>query len=199
LHLYSTPAIHHASAPRREIAIRTVFNCLGPLTNPADAQAQLLGVTEKEMVPLMAEALRELGCVRAMVVHGEPGMDEFSTAGSTYALSLCSGMFHTLSCLPEDLGLHRCRAEDLSGGSPEENARIAIKLLRGLDRGPRLDLVLANAAAAILIGGCAKDLREGVEAARASVESGSAYMKLRLLVETCGNVERLEEAVARYG
>ncbi|MEM3041342.1 MAG: anthranilate phosphoribosyltransferase, partial [Nitrososphaerota archaeon] len=146
-----------------------------------------------------AETLMNLGCAKAMVVHGMPGLDEFSTSGPSYAIFINNGTALSRTFLPEEIGLQRHRVEELSGGCVEENAKIAIKILRGLDRGARQDFVIANAAAAILAGGQVKDLREGVEAARISVESGEAYRKLRVLVQQCGDIGRLDGLVARYG
>ena len=192
------PAMRYASLPRREIAIRTVFNYVGPLTNPAGANAQLLGVSEKDAVLLMGEALKELGCGHALVVHGEDGLDELSTVGSTFVAFLDGGEIRTGRYSPEDLGFTKCRPEELSGGEPAQNAEIAMKVLRGLEKSVRTEFILANAAAAVLIGRGLVDLREAVDIARESLESGRAYLKLQLLIRRCGDISRLEELEAKY-
>ena len=193
------PAMRYASAPRREIAIRTVFNYLGPLTNPASADAQLLGVQEREAVLLMAQTLRELGCGHALVVHGEDGLDELSTTGPTFVAILNGDEICTERYSPEDLGFTRCKAEELYGGEPTGNAEIAVRILRTVEKSARTELVLANAGAAVLIGGGTEELHEAIELARESLESGRAYQKLQLLMKECGDIGRLEELEAKYG
>jgi len=193
------PAMKHASLPRREIEIRTVFNLLGPLTNPANAEAQLLGVSEKEMVEMMAKALVELDCIEAMVVYGEGGLDEFSTVGPTYTALLKDKQVSFHQYLPEDLGLQRCDARHLVGGGPAENAALTLRILGGMERGPKTDIVAANAAAAILVGGRVEKLREGVQVARESLKSGAAERKLELLIRSCGFPAKFEEVKGTVG
>jgi len=192
------PAMKYASAPRREMAIRTVFNYLGPLTNPADADAQLLGVSEKEEVLLMVHALKELGCGHALVVHGEDGLDELSTIGPTFLAFLDGNEIRTERCTPEDLGFTVCKPEELYCEEPTASAEIAVKILRGSERSPRTEFVLANAAGAVLVGK-GLDLREAAEVSRESLESGRAHEKLRCLIKKCGDIGRLEELERKYG
>jgi len=192
------PAMRNASAPRREITIRTVFNYLGPLTNPADADAQLLGVSEKEGVLLMAQALKQLGCRNALVVHGEDGLDELSTIGPTFLAFLDGSEIRTGRCTPADLGLSACKPQELSCGEPIANAEVALKILGGSERGTKSEFALANAAGAVLVGK-GLGLREAVEVARESLESGRAQGKLRSLIQKCGDIGRLEELEREYG
>ncbi|MCL0044297.1 anthranilate phosphoribosyltransferase [Dehalococcoidia bacterium] len=174
------PAMRHAALPRREIGIRTVFNILGPLTNPAGAHAQLLGVANKELGAKMAQALGNLGIHRAMVVHSEEGLDEISVASSTMVWELKKDKIETYILNPEDVGLTRSSLGSIQGGSIERNAELLGNVLRG-DTGPEHDVVLMNAAAALLVGNHAKDLQEGVLLARHSITSGAAKKKLEEL------------------
>ena len=176
------PAMKYAIGPRREIGIRTVFNILGPLTNPAGAKMQLLGVYDGALTSVLAEVLGRLGSTRAMVVHGEDGLDEITLTGPTVVAELEAGAVRTYSVSPADLGLESVDAGDLKGGDEKENARIARSVLAG-EPGPARDTVLANAAAVAVVGGKAADLRQGVAAARQSIDSGAAREKLERLVE----------------
>ncbi len=176
------PAMKYAIGPRREIGIRTVFNILGPLTNPAGAKMQLLGVYDGALAGVLAEVLGRLGSTRAMVVHGEDGLDEITLTGPTLVAELKAGAVSTYSIAPADLGLECVDAGDLKGGDEKENARIARSVLSG-EPGPARDTVLANAAAVAVVGGKAADLRQGVAAARESIDSGAAREKLERLVE----------------
>lgn len=179
------PAMRHVAQVRREMGVRTVFNLLGPLTNPAGAKAQLLGVFEPGLTEKLALVLRELGCERAMVVHGLDGLDEFSTLGETQVSELRGGEVRTFRVRPEDLGLERARARDLEGGGPEENAGILLRVLEG-ERGPRREVVLLNASAALVVGGAVADLREGLQLASEVLDSGRALDKLREFVKATG-------------
>jgi anthranilate phosphoribosyltransferase len=196
------PAMKYAVEPRREIGIRTVFNILGPLTNPANANAQLLGVYDSKLVEPLAYVLRDLGCEEAMVVHGLDGLDEISTLGKTAIAWLKGGRINMIETTPKDFGVKQAKLENLTGATPEENVEITFKVLRGLyDRNnPKLNIVLINAAAGVIIGGKAEDFNYGVELARESVESGAAYQKLKMLIKTSrGNLSKLEELERKYG
>lgn len=174
-------AMKHAVAPRREIGIRTVFNLLGPLTNPAGAQVQVLGVYDANLTGIMARVLRGLGVERAMVVHGEDGLDEISHTGRTRVSELINGEIRTYYLDPTDLGLSRGELKDIVGGSAEENARITREVLSGRP-GPCRDVVLMNAAAALLVGGKVDHLRDGVQLAAEVIDSGAALAKLEGMI-----------------
>jgi anthranilate phosphoribosyltransferase len=172
------PAMKHAMPVRRELALRTVFNMLGPLTNPAGAQAQVLGVYAPELTELHAGVLRNLGSDRAFVVHGVGGLDELSILGETRVTELRDGELSTYEIAPEDVGLVRASdARTIEGGTPEQNAELLVKILEGEDGAPR-DIVLLNAAAAIAAGGRADSLRDAVPIAAESIDSGAARQKL---------------------
>ena len=180
------PAIKHAIGPRREMGVRTVFNILGPLTNPAGAQVQVLGVYDGALTETMARVLGSLGSQAAFVVHGADGMDELSTTGSNRVTRLQHGQVHTSTLDPLDLGLPRATPSDLQGGEAEENAAIFRTVLDG-ELGPRRDVVLLNAAAGLVAGGLADDLSEGLSLAALSVDSGAARKKLEALVAFSNN------------
>lgn len=175
------PAMKHAAGVRREMGIRTIFNVLGPLTNPASASRQLLGVYADDLTETLAGVLDMLGTKHALVVHGSHGLDELSTAGPSKVTEVRSGRTRTYSLNPEQLGLPRCELEELKGGSAVENVAIMRKLLQG-ERGARRDTVLLNAAAAFLVGGKAGNLSQGIELAAESIDSGRALQKLEHLV-----------------
>jgi anthranilate phosphoribosyltransferase len=175
------PAMKHAGPVRRELGVRTVFNMLGPLTNPAGAEAQVLGVYSPALTEVHAGALRNLGSRRALVVHGEGGLDELSSFGKTQVTELRNGELTTYEVAPEDVGLRRGPgADSVRGGSPEENARRLVSILEGEDSAAR-DIVMLNAAAAITVGGLADTLADGVRVAAESIDSGKAMEKLRQL------------------
>lgn len=176
-------AMKHAIAPRREIGIRTVFNILGPLTNPANAQAQLLGVFSQELVPTLAEVLERLGVERAMVVHGMEGLDEISICSDTKVAELKNHSIDVYTIAPEDFGLRRAKVEEILGGSPKENAELARRILSGEEQGARRDIVILNSAAAIYVGDKAKSIDSAITLAENSIDSGKALEKLNLLVE----------------
>ncbi|MFQ5877617.1 MAG: anthranilate phosphoribosyltransferase [Acidobacteriota bacterium] len=181
------PALHgamqHAAPVRRELGVRTVFNLLGPLTNPAGATRQLLGVYDPGWVEPLARVLRDLGSVHALVVHGE-GTDEIALHGATRVAELRGGRVWTYDLRPEEAGLPRARLEELAGGDVPENVAIARAILAG-ERGPRRDVVLLNAAAALTVAGRAGDLRDGVGRAARAVDSGEAGRLLERLRAIC--------------
>jgi anthranilate phosphoribosyltransferase len=175
------PAMKHAAPVRKELAARTVFNVLGPLTNPAGARAQVVGVYSPDLVKTLAEVLATLGARRAFVVHGAGGIDELSPAGSNLVYEVVDGGVQAREIDPLELGIARCAPEELRGGSPEENATAIRDVFAGGDGGRR-DAILLNAAGAIAAGGHAEDLREGLELAREAVESGAAAERLEVLI-----------------
>jgi len=178
------PSMRHAGPTRRELGVRTAFNLLGPLTNPAGARRQLIGVSRPEHTELVARALGALGAERAWVVHGAGGLDELSTLGHTKVSELRNGMVNTFYVHPGELGLPVAAAAALAGGTAAENAAMLEALLAG-ETGPRRDVVLLNAAAALLICGAAATLQEGIARAAASLESGAARTALDRLREIC--------------
>ena len=175
------PAMRHAAAVRRELATRTVFNVLGPLTNPAGARAQIVGVYSPELVRTIAEVLAQLGARRAFVVHGAGGIDELSPCGPNQVCEVVDGGVHERAIDPEELGVERCSPEELRGGSPAENAQAIRDVFTGA-RGAAREAILLNAAGAIAAAGHAEDLREGLELARTAVDSGAAAARLERLV-----------------
>jgi anthranilate phosphoribosyltransferase len=176
------PAMRHAAPVRKELATRTVFNVLGPLTNPAGARAQVVGVYSEHLVPTIAEVLARLGARRAFVVHGAGGIDELSPAGPNLVAEVVDGAVHERTLDPEaELGLPRCSVEELRGGTPAENAAALRHVFEGTDGGRR-NAILLNAAGAIAAAGHAEDLRDGLELARETVDSGAALARLEQLV-----------------
>jgi len=175
-------AMKHAAGVRKQLGFRTIFNLLGPLTNPAHAHAQVIGVFSRKWVSPIAHVLKDLGCRHAFVVHGEDGLDEISLMDVTHVAELLNGDVREYSISPEDFGLQRCSPEQVLGGSPEENAEIIKAVLEG-EAGPKMDIVLFNASAAICAGGKAGSLKEGLEGARQSIVSGAAREKLHKLCE----------------
>src|SRR6266550_1240103 len=176
------PAMRHAAAVRKELATRTVFNVLGPLTNPAGARAQVVGVYSPELVRTIAEVLARLGSRRAYVVHGGGGIDELSPVGPNLVAEVVDGEVLERRLDPEaELGIPRCGIDDLRGGSPAENAEAIRQVFAG-GNGGRRHAILLNAAGAIAAGGHAADLREGLEVARATIDSGAASERLELLI-----------------
>lgn len=170
-------AMKYALGPRREIGIRTVFNILGPLTNPAGAKYQVLGVYSSDLTETMAKVLGNLGCIHAFVVHGEDGLDEITITGKTKVSELKGGKVENYFIEPSDFGIKTGSIEDLLGGESKENAEITINILKG-EKGPKRDIVLLNASAAIVASGKAKDLKEGIAIAERSIDSGAALRKL---------------------
>jgi anthranilate phosphoribosyltransferase len=176
------PAMRHAAPVRRELATRTVFNVLGPLTNPAGARAQVIGVYAESLVRTIAEVLAQLGARRAFVVHGAFGVDELSPAGPNDVCEVVDGDVRSRVIDPADLGIERCDPAELRGGTPDENAE-AIRAVFAGERGGRRDAILLNAAGAIAAAGHAEDLREGLALAREAVDTGAASARLEQLKE----------------
>jgi anthranilate phosphoribosyltransferase len=174
-------AMKHVMAARREIGIRTVFNLLGPLTNPAGANAQVIGVAAGSLTEPLARVLAELGTYRAFVVHGADGLDEISNTGDSKVSEVREGVVRSYTVRPEDFGLPRATIGDLQGGDREQNAEIIKKLLGG-EPGPKRDIVLMNASAALVAGAKARDLKEGVGLAARSIDTGAARARLDALV-----------------
>ncbi len=173
-------AMRFVGGVRREMGVRTLFNCLGPLANPAGASMQLLGVYGEALVEPLAHVLHNLGVKRAMVVYGEDCMDEISLSAPTYVCEVMDGEFKTYTLTPEQFGFERCKKEDLVGGTPEENAQIVREILQGA-KGPKTDAVLLNAGAAIHIAkGCS--IEEGIREAREAIESGKAAKQLEAFI-----------------
>jgi anthranilate phosphoribosyltransferase len=175
-------AMKYAVQPRRDIGIRTVFNLLGPLTNPAMATHQLVGLYSGELVSTIAHVLKNLGTVRAMVVHGLEGLDEISLCGPTKIAELRDGQVRELTLEPESFGLKRCRLEELKGGSPDESAAVVRSVLEG-SKGAARDVILLNSGAALYVSGLVGSIRDGMEKAAESIDSGKARQKLAQLVQ----------------
>ena len=170
-------ALRHAAGPRREIGVRTVFNVLGPLTNPAGASRQLLGVYSDTLVPTVAEVLRQLGSERAWVVHGRDGLDELTVFANTHVAELNEGDIREFEVDPAKLGLAHTDRSGVAGGDAAANAARTRAILRG-EKGAARDIVVLNAAAALLVAGAASSLEEGVKRAAAAIDSGQAAAKL---------------------
>jgi anthranilate phosphoribosyltransferase len=175
------PAMKHAGPVRRELAARTVFNVLGPLTNPAGARAQVMGVYSPELVPLIADVLAQLGARRAFVVHGAGGIDELSPAGPNLVCEVTDGDVRRREIDPLELGVDRCDPAELRGGTPAENA-VKIREVFDGGNGGRRSAILLNAAGAIAAGDHAKDLKEGVGLAREAIDNGAAGERLEALI-----------------
>ena len=175
------PAMKYAMPTRKELGLRTIFNILGPLTNPCQANCQLMGVYDEKLTETLVRVLKALGSRRAFVVHGQDGLDEVTTTTSTKISELtASGEIKTYLFNPEELGLKRCPPLELIGGEVAENVKIAEAILKG-EKGPRRDIVLINAAFGMVAAGKAKDLREGIKLSSASIDSGEAREKLSRL------------------
>ena len=174
-------AMKHVVPVRKELGVRTIFNFLGPLTNPAGASRQLLGVSDRRYQETIAEALVGLGCERALVVTSEDGVDEIALSGDTRVIEVAGGSTEEWFVKPEELGLERAPVDALAGGTPEENAAVTRGILDG-DRGPPRDVAVLNAAAAMLAAGAAEDLADGVGKAGEAVDSGAARGVLDRLV-----------------
>ncbi len=175
-------AMKHAIGPRRQIGIRTIFNVLGPLTNPAGAKAQVLGVYEPRLTEVLANVLLKLGSDHAFVVHGKDAMDEISITGETQISELSKAQVTTYTVSPEDFGIRPCRLADIGGGDAAENAAIIRRILDG-EKGPRRDIACLNAAAAIAAGNKASTIKAGLVLAYEAIDSGNAREKLERLVE----------------
>ena len=182
------PAMKYAAGPRREIGVRTVFNLLGPLTNPAGAQAQVIGVPETFLTTKLAQVLECLGSRHVFVVHGEDGLDEFSVSQKTYVCELKNDSIESYTVVPEDFGLGRAGKESLRGGTAEENAATLRRILSG-ERGPLRDAVLMYAAAALVAGDKVDNLAQGVSLASEVIDNGEALKKVNELVELSRSLE----------
>ncbi|MDI6888681.1 MAG: anthranilate phosphoribosyltransferase [Methanocellales archaeon] len=184
------PTMKRVVQPRREIGVRTIFNILGPLTNPANAEAQLIGVYDGLLCEKLANVLRVLGTKKALVVNGD-GLDEISNIGETMVAELSDGRIKTYSITPDELGFEVATPEDIAGGTPEENAAALVRVLSG-EKGACRDIIVMNSAAAIFVGGGAKSLKGGVQRAEESIDSGAALSKLKELVECTGDPGKLK-------
>ncbi|MFW5661475.1 MAG: anthranilate phosphoribosyltransferase, partial [Oceanicaulis sp.] len=174
-------AVRHVGPARRTLGVRTIFNLLGPLSNPAGATRQLLGVFDRRWLVPMAEALRDLGAEAALIVHGADGLDEITTTGPTHVAELKpGGAIETYDLTPADAGLEIAALEDLKGGAPDENAEAIRRLLRG-ETGPYRDIVLFNAGAALKLAGLAEDFTDGARQAARAIDEGSAQTALERL------------------
>ncbi|MBF0319996.1 MAG: anthranilate phosphoribosyltransferase [Nitrospirae bacterium] len=173
------PAMKYAAPVRREMGIRTIFNILGPLTNPAGAKRQIMGVFSKELVEPLACVLGNLGAVDAMAIHGVDGLDEITISGRTYVSRYKNGRVENMEFCPEDFGLRRGQIRDIQGGDSIENTRITMEILQGINKGPCRDIVLMNSAAALMISGKGyNDIKTAVSAAADAINSGRAVEKL---------------------
>ena len=179
------PALHgamkYAIGPRKQIGIRTIFNILGPLTNPAGANAQVLGVYSRDLVEKMADVLKNLGVRKAWVVHSEDGMDEISVSAPTFVCELEGGKTRSFSVKPEDFNIKRSRITDIRGGNAKENALIITKILDG-EKGAKRDIAVLNAGAGLFLGAKSKDVLSGIKTAEEAIDSGKAKEKLKELI-----------------
>lgn len=175
-------AMKYIAPIRRELGIRTVFNILGPLTNPAGANMQVMGVYDESLVEPLAKVLCNLGVKRAMVVYGQDCLDEISLSAPTTVCEVKEGTFTTYVITPEEFGLTRCRKEDLLGGTPEQNAKITLDILNGV-KGPKRDAVLLNAGAGLYVAGKVETLKQGVELVKELIDQGKAKAKLDEFIE----------------
>ena len=176
-------SMKYVGAIRRELGFRTVFNILGPLTNPASPAMQLLGVYDEYLVEPLTQVLISLGVRRGMVVYGQDRLDEISVSSPTTICEFKDGWYRKSVIAPEDFGLKRCRKEDLTGGTPEENAQITRAILSGEERGPKRDAVLLNAGAALVIGGKAESMMDGIRLAGSILDAGTAIGTLEKVIE----------------
>jgi anthranilate phosphoribosyltransferase len=178
-------ATRHAVPARKQLGVRTIFNLLGPLTNPAGARAQVIGVFSRDVIDVVAAALLELGAKHAFVVHGADGLDEISLAGETFVAEVKHGAVRRFTITPEDFGVSRAPLEALRGGTPQENAALIRRILDG-ETGPRRDIVIVNAAAALVAAGVARTMKDGAALAAESISGGSAAVKLSRLAALRG-------------
>lgn len=181
-------SMKYVGAIRKELGFRTVFNILGPLTNPGKPTMQLLGVYDEYLVEPLAQVLISLGVKRGMVVYGTDKLDEISLSSPTKVCEIKDGWFKSYTITPEDFGLTSCKKEDLVGGSPKENAEITKNILKG-EKGAKRDAVLMNAGAALYIGGKADSLNDGIKLAGEIIDSGKAYETLQKLIEVSNTEE----------
>ncbi|RMD59874.1 MAG: anthranilate phosphoribosyltransferase [Nitrospirae bacterium] len=183
------PAMRYVSGVRKELGMRTIFNLLGPVTNPAFVKRQVVGVYAPHLTEVIGEVLKHLGVIHAFVVHSEEGLDEISICGRTKIIELKNGTMETYYITPEDIGLKRAHIRDIMGGDAKENAKITLSILRG-ERGPKRDAVLINAAAAIVVSGKAEEIAEGLKMAEESIDSGSALKKLQEIGEVTNRLAK---------
>ena len=175
-------AMKYVAGVRKELAIRTIFNILGPLTNPAGATMQVLGVYDKELVEPLAKVLNNLGVKSALSVYGVDGMDEISASDNTFVCEIKNGEVKSYEISPEDFGFEKCSKEDLIGGNPKENAKITLDILNG-QKGPKRNAVLLNSAAGLYVAGCVESISDGVRLAEEIIDSGKALKKLEDFIE----------------
>lgn len=181
-------SMKYVGAIRKELGFRTVFNILGPLTNPATPSMQLLGVYDDYLVEPLAQVLISLGVKRGMVVYGMDKLDEISMSAPTRVCEIKDGWFKSYMIAPEDFGFERCTREDLAGGTPEENAKITVGILKG-EKGHKRNAVLMNAGASLYIGGKAESMENGIRLAAELIDSGKAYETLEKFIEVSGRPE----------
>ncbi|MUT65473.1 anthranilate phosphoribosyltransferase [Paenibacillus sp. NEAU-GSW1] len=182
------PSLKYAAAPRRELGVRTIFNMLGPLTNPAGADRQLLGLYDRSKTDTIASVLGDLGVKRAMVVSSIDGLDEISISAPTKISELQNGEVRSYELSPEDLGLKRYPISEVVGGDPQTNAALIRAIFAGQQQGAYRDIVLANAGACIYVGGLSDTLQEGVAIAADTIDSGKAEQQLNALIQTTGEL-----------
>ena len=175
-------AMKYVASVRKELAIRTIFNILGPLTNPAGATMQVLGVYDKELVEPLAKVLNNLGVKSALSVYGTDGMDEISASDKTLVCEIKDGVTKSYEINPEDFGFEKCRKEDLVGGDPKENAQITLDILKG-EKGPKRNAVVLNSAAGLYVSGVAESINDGVKLAEEIIDSGKALKQLEKFIE----------------
>ncbi|MGB9597387.1 MAG: anthranilate phosphoribosyltransferase [Candidatus Poribacteria bacterium] len=176
------PAMKYAITPRREIGIRTIFNILGPLTNPASARGQVLGVYDRSLTESLAHVLKNLGSDHIFVVHGADGLDEITVTDRTFVSELKDGKVYSYTINPEDFDIPKADKSELIGGTTDENAKIILNILKG-EKGAKRNIVLLNAGTAIVAGGKASTIKEGIALAEESIDSGKALQKLEMLIK----------------
>jgi anthranilate phosphoribosyltransferase len=181
-------SMKYVGAIRKELGFRTVFNILGPLTNPASPSMQLLGVYDGYLAEPLTRVLTSLGVKRGMVVYGQDKLDEISLSSPTTICEIKDGWYKTYAITPEEFGFERCKKEDLKGGTPAENAQITLDILNGV-KGHKRNAVLLNAGAALYIGGKAKDMKEGIALAAELIDTGKALATLQKLIEVSNRPE----------
>jgi len=183
------PALRHAAPVRAELGLRTIFNLLGPICNPAGVTRQILGVYSKDWLEPLALALRELGSEKVWLLHGADGLDEATTTAETHVVALEHGEIRSFTIAPEDAGLPRAKTQDLKGGHPAHNASALRRVLAG-ERGAYRDIAMLNAAAALVVADVARDLRDGAALASAALDRGAAAEKLAQLIEVSNDMRR---------
>ncbi|TGC11074.1 anthranilate phosphoribosyltransferase [Methanolobus halotolerans] len=189
------PSMKRVAAIRQEMGTRTVFNILGPLTNPANAKVQLVGVFDKKLCKPLAEVMQKMGVERAMVVHGD-GMDEISSISETCVAELKDGRIRTYTLDPEELGIKRAKATDIVGGTPKENAKDILYVLRG-EKGPKRDIIVINSAAVLYLAGKVSSIKEAIPVVEEIIDSGKAMEKLMEFSDDKGICEAINETSAK--